>query len=321
MRQTLNRPTLIAALVLMLGTLGAQAQNITGYRYWFNDDVASATVVNLAPTQTVDAEVVLNSASLAPGHHLATIQFSDANGIWGTPWTSLFVQRGATVNAIEYWFNDDPSSAITASVTPGAAPLITAPLASTAFSVGFHNVTVRTIDSQGERSVPHTVDFTRNGGAIVGYEYWIDDNVADRTSATIGPAGTVNLIDDLPVPTTEGTHVFTIRFRDAAEGWSVPQSSTFNFVLGIDEIPGLSSYLLFPNPVAEQLSLRVDATEARSLTIEVMDASGRGVERLGNWNVMGLSHNTWDISSLARGSYLLRINSGDRVMQFPFVKQ
>ncbi len=304
-----------------LAAITAHAQNITGYRYWFNDNVAAATVVNLAPTPVIDAELTLASASLPTGHHLATIQFRDADGHWGAPWTSLFTQRGSTVNAIEHWFNDDVSDAIMTSVTPGVAPLITAPLNAAALPVGFHKVTVRTIDARGERSVPYTVDFTRNGGAITGYEYWIDDAMADRTSGSIGPAGVVDLIASLPVPTTEGAHFFTIRFRNEEEGWSVPLSSAFSFIVGMDEIPGLSNYLLFPNPVAEQLSLRMDAAEARSLQIDVLDAAGRAVRQLGSWNVSGMAHNSWDTSMLARGSYLLRITSDERTMQLPFVKQ
>ncbi len=312
---------LIAACALLLSAATADAQNITGYRYWFDDNVASATTASLAPTPVADAELTLNSAALPPGHHLATIQFRDADGHWGAPWTEHFVQRGTTVNAIEYWFNDDIGGAITASVTPGASPQITAPLNAATLPLGFHTVTVCTIDARGERSVPYTVDFTRNGGAITGYEYWIDEAIADRTPGSIGPAGVVDLIASLPISTTEGEHLFTIRFRDAEEGWSVPLSSTFSFLVGIDEIPGLSNYLLFPNPVSDQLSLRVDATEARSLQLEVLDASGRTVQRLGNWNVSGTAHNTWDASMLVRGSYLLRITSSERSMQLPFVKQ
>lgn len=313
------RTMAIGLAMLCLGH--AEAQNITGYRYWFNDNVAAATVVNLTATPVVDQNLSLNSSTLPVGHHLVTLQFRDADGLWGAPWTSQFVQRGTTVNALEYWFNDEVTNSTTVNVTPGAAPLMTEPLASTTLPVGFHTVTVRTVDGRGERSVPYTVDFTRNGGVIAGYEHWLDDAIADRTSADIGPAGTVDLIAALPVPTTEGDHLFTIRFRDTDGGWSVPLSSTFNFLVGLDEIAGVSNYLLFPNPVSEQLSLRVDAMLPTDLHIQVLDASGRTVQRLENWNVSGTTHRSWDISSLASGNYLLRITSADRSIHMSFVKQ
>ncbi|MCC6838631.1 MAG: T9SS type A sorting domain-containing protein [Flavobacteriales bacterium] len=319
MRNTKTRLLLPALIALAAGT--AHVQNITGYRYWFDDDVDAATTVDVTPTPELDAALSLNSAALPAGHHLATIQFRDADGHWGAPWTEHFTQKGGTVNALEYWFNDDVANAATASVTPGTAPLITTPLDATALSVGFHTVTVRSVDAAGERSVPYTVAFARNGGVITGYEYWIDEAIADRTTGNIGPAGVVDLIDNLPVPTTDGSHLFTIRFHDADGGWSVPLSSAFTFFVGIAEIPGVSNYLLFPNPVTDRLSLRLDAADARPLQIEVLDAAGRTVRQLGTWNVAGTMHNTWDASMLAGGSYVLRIGSGGRSMQIPFVKQ
>lgn len=317
-QRTKHLPGICLAL-LLAGEV--QGQNITGYRYWFNDDVSTATVVDLAPDPVVEAELVLNSAALPVGHHLATIQFRDADGHWGAPWTEHFVQRGATVNALEYWFDDAVGDAVTASVTPGTAPLINIPLNSGDLDIGFHTVTVRTIDAYGERSVPYTMVLARNGGVITGYEYWIDDAVAERTSNPIGPAGTVDLIANLPVPTTDGEHTFTIRFRDADGGWSVPMSSSFNFFLGLDEIPGLSNYLVFPNPATSELGLRLDAAQANTLELSILDATGRTVKSMGPWSVLGLAQTSWDISSLARGSYQLRISGNDHQIRIPFVKQ
>lgn len=321
MRSTIFTLPLLLASVGMLGGSPSQAQNITGYRYWFNDNAAGATVVDLSAAPVYDTQFVLNSAGLAPGHHLATIQLRDANGHWSAPWSEQFVQRAATVNAIEYWFDDAVADATTANVTPGATPLITAPFNAAELPVGMHTVTMRTVDAFGLRSVPHTVHFTRSGGPITGYEYWIDDDVNDRVSNNIGPANTVELITALPLSTAEGEHLFTIRFRDAEGGWSVPLLNTFSFIVGTDEIPGLSNYLLFPNPVTEQLGLRLDAASATDLHLSVLDGTGRTVQQLGNWNISGLAHRIWDASALARGSYLLRIEADGRSMQIPFVKQ
>lgn len=321
MRPTHPFKPLLALSVLLLTAVLAQAQNLTGYRYWFNDDLATMTVVDLAAAPVVDTELTLNSASLPNGHHLVTIQFRDANGHWSAPWTSMFAQRGTTVNELEYWFNDDPGTTVTTEVTPDVAPQFSGTLNTAALPVGFHSITVRSVDSRGVRSVPYTVQFTRNGGAITGYEYWIDDAIADRMSGSIGPDGTVDLVTSLPVPTTEGDHLLTIRFRDEEEGWSVPLSSSFSFVVGLNEIAGLSNYLLFPNPVSDQLALRLDAAHATELQLSVLDATGRTVQQLGNWNVSGLAHRSWDASALARGSYLLRLEANGRLMQIPFVKQ
>jgi len=321
MRSTLPLKPLLVVCALLLMAAGVQAQNLTGYRYWFNDDLTTMTVVDIVPTPVLDTELTLNSASLPTGHHLVTIQFRDADGHWSAPWTTTFAQRGTAVSALEYWFNDDPASTVTTNLTPGTAPQYAGALNTSAMPLGFHTITLRAVDSRGVRSVPYTVQFSRNGGAITGYEYWIDDAIADRMSGSIGPDGTVDLIASLPVPTTEGDHLFTIRFRDAEGGWSVPLSSTFSFVVGMDEIPGVSNYLLFPNPVVEHIALRVDADTPRTLQVDVLDATGRTVQQLGSWSVTGVTQGTWQASSLAPGRYLLRMTSGEHLMQIPFVKQ
>ncbi|MBK9512544.1 MAG: T9SS type A sorting domain-containing protein [Flavobacteriales bacterium] len=310
----------LAVALSVLGMLHAEAQNITGYRYWFNDDVAAVNVVDLAPMPAIDQEPTLTSVTLPLGHHLVTLQFRDADGRWSAPWTTHFVQRGTTVDHLEYWFNDDVANSTSVSVTPGEAPVMSEPLASNSLPIGFHTVTVRTVDARGERSVPYTTGFTRNGGAIAGYEYWLDDAYEDRTGADIGPTGTLDLIAALPVPTTEGDHLITIRFRDAEGGWSVPLSSTFSFFVGLEEIAGVSNYLIFPNPVNEQLSLRVDATIPTDLRIQVTDAGGRTVQHLDRWIASGIAHHSWDISALAQGTYLLRISSAGQSIHMPFVK-
>lgn len=321
MRKNILPGSLVAAIGLLVGSASLQAQNITGYRYWFDEDAAAATVVTLAAAPVVDTELVLSAASLPSGHHTATVQFRDADGHWSAPWTSLFVQSSTTINGIEYWFDDQAGSAVTADVAPTPAPLITTPLDASGLPVGFHTVTMRTIDGRGVRGVPYTTSFTRNGGAINGYEYWLDDNIAERTTNGIGPDGTVDLVANLPVPTSDGDHHITIRFRDEEGGWSVPLSSAFSFIIGIDELTGISNYLLFPNPVNDQLTLRLEAEGDRQLDLSVLDATGRTVKTLGNWSVNGSVHRGWDMAQLAPGRYLLRIQAEGRSFQIPFVKQ
>ena len=101
----------------------------------------------------------------------------------------------------------------------------------------------------------------------------------------------------------------------------MPLSSTFNYVLGLDQIPGLSNYVVFPNPATEELGLRLEAADARSLEVSILDATGRTVEALSNWSVAGTTQRGWNISALARGAYQVRIAEGDRQIRIPFVKQ
>jgi len=314
-----QRLLLCTAFGLLLSA--TYAQNITGYRYWFDDAIANLVTVPLAPTPVVNAQFSMNSAGLAIGYHIVTVQFRDADAHWSSPYTSVFSQKGGTITALQYWFGDDASTASLLSVTPAPAIDLTATLDASALPVGLHNVTLRARDERGEWSVPYSTTMTRGGGVITGYEYWIDDQVADRIMNPIGPATVVDLISDLPLNTPPGDHTFTIRFRDEAEGWSVPITTTVAVYVGIEELPGVNNLLVFPNPVQDQLTLRVDAHTFTDMEVSLFDATGRMVEAPTNWSVTGLVHRTWDTSAFPVGLYSIRITSADRAITLPFIKQ
>ncbi|HRH38052.1 MAG TPA: T9SS type A sorting domain-containing protein, partial [Flavobacteriales bacterium] len=150
---------------------------------------------------------------------------------------------------------------------------------------------------------------------------WIDDNIANSTNATIGPNGVVDLIADLPTGVPAGAHFFTIRFRGTNGTWSVPLTTQFESFVGIEELPGISELVLFPNPVTDELGLRLRTDETHTLNLQVLDLSGALVKDLSNWSVAGSTYRNWDVSALASGSYLLRITDGSGTWSTRFVKQ
>ena len=115
---SLGRVLAIAFTTVLIGT--ANAQNITSYRYWFDDDVANLVSVPVTATPEMNTQISFNSAGLAIGYHTVTVQFKDADSHWSSPYTSVFSQKGGTLTALEYWFNDDLNSAIQLPVTATA---------------------------------------------------------------------------------------------------------------------------------------------------------------------------------------------------------
>lgn len=238
--------------LLLLASATASAQQIDAYRYWYNDNAASATTITVAAIDVLVLNTNLPTGPLGAGYHLISLQVRDTNGNW---------------------------------------------------------------------SVPRTGYFVRASGQVNGYEYWIDDAIEDRTPGTIGPDGMVNLIADLVVPQEAGDHLFTIRFSSVNTSWSVPLSSTYSYFTGIDELPGITDLLLFPNPTTEQLGLRLTSDAGRSLRLEVVDVEGRRVLDLGSWAVTGSVWRNWDISGLASGTYLLRVTGEKDTWNARFMKQ
>ncbi|MBL0045813.1 MAG: T9SS type A sorting domain-containing protein, partial [Flavobacteriales bacterium] len=138
---------------------------------------------------------------------------------------------------------------------------------------------------------------------------------------SIGPSGVVDLIADLPTGVPAGTHFFTIRFSGTNGTWSAPLTTQFNSFVSIEELPGISDLVLFPNPVSNELGLRLSTDEARTLNLQVLDISGAVVRDLSSWTVSGTTYRNWDISDLASGSYLLRVENDTATWSTRFVKQ
>jgi len=309
-----------ALLPLLLAATMAQGQSIDAYRYWFDDASASAVTTNVAPTPELVLNTSLPTGTMEPGYHRFTLQVRDDAGFWSAPQTTYFVRNSGTLSGYRYWLNDNVTTLVNASLTPGSTVDLSALLATSGLERPFNLVTLQFREADGTWSAPITQAFSRNSGPVDGYEYWIDDEIDDRTTNSVTPTGVLDLIADLPVPTTWGDHLFTIRFRSTNGEWSVPLSSTFHFFTSIEELPSITDLLLFPNPATQELGLRLNSDGMHTLNLEVLDLGGRVVRDLSSWGVHGSTYRTWDISDIARGSYLLRLFDDQGSRSIPFVK-
>ena len=89
----------------------------------------------------------------------------------------------------------------------------------------------------------------------------------------------------------------------------------------MEELPGVESVLLFPNPAVSELWLRIDASADQDLNVEVLDASGRVVKQAIRVVVARSNTMPMDISDLASGRYQVRLNGVQGTASLPFVKQ
>lgn len=297
-----------------------QAQQINGYRYWFDDDVAGAVTTSVGATDELTLATAWPTGTMGPGHHLVSFQFRDTDGLWSVPSTELFVRGGQDIVGYRYWVNDDIGSLITGTVGPAQVADLNSLIDPGTLTKAFNTVTIQFSDADGSYTVPRTQYVTAHSGLVNGYQYWIDDDIANSQSGSLAPSDVVDLIADLPVNTTNGIHVFTIRFSGANGSWSVPLSAEFSFTTAVDELPGVTDLLLFPNPVTEQLGLRLTTDEARTLSLQVLDLSGSIVADLNTWSVSATAHRSWNVSALASGSYLLRITGEHGAWTTRFVK-
>ena len=310
----------IHTLLLVMAIGAAHAQNITEYRYWYNDDVVNTVTQTVAGTPALDLAAAFPTTGLEPGFHRITMQFNDGTD-WSSPLTQVFKRSSSNITGYRYWLNDDPSTLVTASVTTNAVVNLNDVLSTVPSDSHYNRVTVQFVDADGEYSTPITRLFVHGIGPVSGYEYWIDDAIASRTSGTVGPADVVDLIADLPTNTTDGDHLFTIRFKGEPDGWSAPLTTEYTFFTSVEELPGLTNLTVFPNPTVDQIRVRLTTEGSRQLEVSVMDADGALVQQFPTWNIVGNGQRNWNVESLSSGKYFLRLSDGAHSWTTPFVKQ
>lgn len=309
-----------ALLITILTSWQAMAQDITQYRYWYNNDLANIVTQNVTPTSELALNTTLPTGALESGFNLITMQFSDGQD-WSAPLTHVFKRSSESVTGYRYWFNNDLSTLVTASVTPNAALNLNGVLSTIPTDAHYNRVTVQFMDALENYSAPITHVYVQGIGPVSGYEYWIDDDIAGRIPGTMTPADEVDLIADLPTNTTTGIHLFTIRFQGDPDGWSVPLTAEYSFATDIAELPGLTNVTVFPNPTVESIGLRLTTSSSRSLNVSVLDANGALVKHFPVWEVIGTSHRNWNIADLSAGSYFLQVSEGGKSWNKPFVKR
>lgn len=298
-----------------------QAQQIDGYRYWFDDDAAGTITTAVAATDELVLTTAWPTPGLASGYHRVSVQVRDTNGEWSVPQTRHFTRTAQPITGYRYWVNDDPATLASGAIGPNDEVQLNSLIDPGSLTKDHNLITIQFMDADGEYSVPQSVWFVRGTGEVNGYQYWLDDDISTATTGSIGPNTVVDLIEDLALSTSPGQHLFTIRFSATNGTWSVPHSALFDFYLGLEELPGLSDLVLFPNPLTDELGLRLSTTEASRLDLEIRDVQGQLVRQLPTWAVAGNTYRNWDISDLAPGTYLLHISDDEGKRDMPFIKR
>lgn len=140
---------------------------------------------------------------------------------------AMFQLQAQQIEEYRYWINDDPAGVTVTGIGPSLQVNLVSDLVLPVLTKDFNTITLQFKDTNDVYSVPVSRIFTRNTGDVVGFEYWIDDDIANRVSGTVAAGTIVNLTNDIPLCLTAGAHVFAIRFQGASGTWSVPITRQF----------------------------------------------------------------------------------------------
>lgn len=79
-----------------------------------------------------------------------------------------------------------------------------------------------------------------------------------------------------------------------------------------------SNFELYPNPANAELTLRINDMNQQNATIQLFDLTGRELNR---FDAETNKSHTFDVRSLTRGMYLIRIKTGEKIYSKSFLRQ
>lgn len=169
------------------------------------------------------------------------------------------------------------------------------------------------------------------GSAYVGDEIaaWIDfngdfdfDDLGERIAFVSVTPG-VSLVFNFPVPSGAVTGIVKMRTRitfNAVQGGEGPidpcgitnygEVEDYNIILsnslGLEQ-NHLDAISIYPNPALDEVRINLSGIESGSVSIELLDMTGKIIQT--QQNIKG-SEGVFDLSTVAKGSYQIRISDG-----------
>ena len=231
----MKRPLKIGLVFIMnylfLGLYCNAQNNISSYQYWFDSDYNSQIYTTISPTVSLELNTAISLETITDGLHILNIRFRDDNEMWSVTSSQFFYYNNlidCNINAYQYWFDNDYSTQLTATVSPTGQLLLETAISLETISEGLHIFSIRFKDDNGRWSSSQNQFFYYNkliDSNINAYQYWFDNDINTNTLVSVTPTQQLQLITQLPIDTiNEGLHIFTIRFKDSKGKWSIPVS-------------------------------------------------------------------------------------------------
>lgn len=97
--------------------------------------------------------------------------------------------------------------------------------------------------------------------------------------------------------------------------------STYSKIVAVPLKSSPTQLTIFPNPVTENLFVQLASTKADKLTLQISDMQGKVLQQ--QVDEVGVGNTSVSISTatLAKGSYVLLVKSGEGIKQKQFVKE
>ena len=172
--------SIFTSLLCLLPFL-TQAQSLTQYEYWFDDDFGGRVIESMSGTDEA-VRLSIKTDQLDNGVHKFSFRAKQSDGYYSAITSSLFLKRVAAQSSkMEYWFDDkfELKDSVDISNTEDEQEFNLDLRDNTKFPWGFHKLNMRiTLEGGGESAVYSSPVLKLSAGTATSLEYWIDDDIA-----------------------------------------------------------------------------------------------------------------------------------------------
>lgn len=246
------RKTIFVAILICCSGLLSGQNRIVQYEYWFNDAIYAKRLVQVAPTEELKLDALIDVSEMRTGYHVLHVRFGDSEGAWSQHMSRHFLNLGVLaaespqLTHFEYWFGQDEENKHTIAIASDADIPVVLDLGD--HPNGFLVINFRIGDAYGKWS-PVQTRFVYKAGSgdhdknlITEYRYWGGDAFNRATHVVLDtpqPMYALNAMVDMPRRTDE---TFNIQFRDVTGHWSVVYSESFAPKAGFDVFSTINTF-------------------------------------------------------------------------------
>lgn len=329
-----------------LSKFAADASNVKAAEYFIDADPGNGNGTSI-PVATVGASTsfvaTIPTTGLANGFHNLIIRTRNELGQWGLGENRVFYISTSAIagdiTAAEYFIDNDPGTGSGTALSVGASganTAFTAAIATTGLANGFHNLNIRTKNSQGiwghyENRVFYVSNQGLPAADITAMEYFIDTDpgAGKATAIAITPGSPVTLVANVPTTgLSTGKHFLFLRAY-SANGWGLAEPK--EFTIGAAVAPSKPIIASIENKTVSPVLTNVNkpaikGTSEPNLSIEVYNGTTSlgtvTADPTGNWiftpiailadgtlNITAKAKNASNLESLASDVFVVVIDT------------
>jgi pimeloyl-ACP methyl ester carboxylesterase len=209
------------------------ANKITSYEYWFDNDYASKVSTSVVATATITINPNINTGNISEGLHIFHIRFKDSHGHWSSVMSDYIFKQTVTnpvgkMIEYEYWFDNDYASRVSNTVEATSTLTISPNINTANISEGLHIFHIRFKDNNEQwSSIMSDFIFREkiqaSNNLITSYRYWFNTDDTQMTNVDVSPdINTLNLdelIDTFSL-VPNGNNFIHFQFKDINGSWS-----------------------------------------------------------------------------------------------------